>query len=120
MAAAVVFLLVVVVVGGIGINLYLRSWVRDESRREAHLRDPSTHTVDYAIPNGVDPVTVESALALAGLTSGVDRIGMVECVRIECTESQREQVRGVIEAIPMTAYDGSPLPSGHVVFEDER
>ncbi len=120
MAAAVVFLLVVVVLGGIGINLYLRSWVRDESRREAHLRDPNTHTVDYAIPNGIDPVTVESALALAGLTSGVDRIGMVECVRIECTESQREQVRGVIEAIPMTSYDGSQLPAGHVVFEDER
>lgn len=120
MAAAVVFVLVVVVVGGVGINLYLRSWVRDEAQREAHLRDPDTHTVAYAIPNGVDPVTVESALALAGLNSGVDRIGMVECLRIECTEAQREQVRSVIEAIPMNAYDGTPLPAGHVVFEDER
>ena len=120
MAAAVSFVVLVVVVGGIGINLYLRSWVRDESRREAHLRDPHTHTVAFAIPSGVDPVTVESALTRAGLTSGVDRIGMVECVRIECTESQREQVRGVIESVPMLSYDGSPLPSGHVVFEDER
>jgi hypothetical protein len=68
----------------------------------------------------VDPVTVESALTRAGLTSGVDRIGMFECVRIECTESQREQVRGVIEGIPMNAYDGSQLRAGHVVFEDER
>lgn len=120
MAAAVFFLVVVVVIGGIGISLFLRSWGRDESRREAHLRDPNTHTVEYAIPNGVDPVTVESALTLAGLTSGVDRIGMFECVRIECTESQREQVRAVIEDIPMNAYDGSQLPAGHVVFEDER
>ena len=120
MAAAIIFVLVVVVVGGIGVNVYLRSWAREESRREAHLRDPSTHTVDYAIPNGIDPVIVESALAMAGLRSGVDRVGMVECVRIECAESQREQVRGVIESVPMHAYDGSPLPVGHVVFEDER
>ena len=116
----VVFLLVVVVIGGIGIGLYLRSWVGEESRREAHLRDPNTHTVAYAIPSGVDPVTVESALARAGLTSGVDRVGMVECVLIECTESQREKVRGVIEGIPMNAYDGSQLQAGHVLFEDER
>ena len=116
----VVFILLVVVIGCIGINLYLRSWVGVESRREAHLRDPNTHTVAYAIPNGVDPVQIEAALARAGLTSGVDRIGMVECVRIECTESQREQVRGVIEGIPMHAYDGSQLQAGHVHFEDER
>lgn len=116
----VVFLLVVVVIIGIGIGLYLRNWVGEESQREAHLRDPDTHTVAYAIPNGVDPVTVESALARAGLTSGVDRIDMVECVVVECTESQREQVRGVIEGIPMEAYDGSRLQAGHVVFEDER
>jgi len=120
MAAAIFFLVVVVVVLGVGINLYLRSWVREESRREAHLRDPHTHTLAYAIPNGVDPVTVESALARAGLTSGVDRVGMVECVRIECTESQREQVRAVLEGIPMNAYDGSALQAQHVVFEDER
>ncbi|GAB3250959.1 hypothetical protein GCM10027448_16030 [Nocardioides dilutus] len=116
----VVFVIVVVVIVGIGIGLYLRSWLGEESRREAHLRDPNTHTVAYAIPNGVDPVTVESALARAGLNSGVDRIGMTECVVIECTESQREQVRAVIEGVPMNAYDGSQLQAGHVVFEDER
>jgi hypothetical protein len=120
MAAAIFFLLIVVVIGGVGINLYLRNWVREESRREAHLRDPDTHTVAYAIPNGVDPVTVELALSRAGLTSGVDRVGMVECVRVECDESQREQVRGVLEGIPMHAYDGLQLQARHVVFEDER
>ena len=119
MAAATVFLVLVLVIGGIGINVYLRSWVREESRREAHLRDPDTHTVAYAIPNGVDPVKIESALARAGLVSGVDRIDLMECVRIECNESQREQVRGVLEAIPLRTYDGSPLRGQHVVFEDE-
>jgi hypothetical protein len=45
---------------------------------------------------------------------------MAECVRIERQESERDRVRGVLEAIPMTAYDGSPLQARHVVFEDER
>jgi hypothetical protein len=120
MAAAIFFLLVVVVIGAIGINLYLRNWVREESRREAHLSDPDTHTVTYAIPTGVDPVIIEAALARAGLNSGVVDVGMVECVRIECNESQREHVREVLEGIPMHAYDGSQLQAGHVVFEDER
>jgi hypothetical protein len=120
MAAAIVFILVVVVIGGIGINLYLRSWIREESRREALHKDPDTHTVAYAIPNGVDPVTIESGLARAGLTSWVDRVGMVKCVRIECNESQREQVRSVLEGIPMDVFDGSQLQTRHVVFEDER
>ena len=120
MVAAIVFLLIVVVIGGIAINLYLRSYVREESRREAHLTDPDTHTVAYAIPNGVDPATILSALARAGLTSGVDRVGMVHCVRVECNDSQREKARGVLEGIRMNVYDGSQFQAGHVVFEDER
>lgn len=120
MAAAIILLVVIVVGVTIAINVFLRNWAREESRREAHLRDPHTHTVAYAIPNGVDPVAAESALARAGFTSGIDRVGMAECVVIECDESQRDQVRRVLEGISMTAYDGSPLPAGHVVFEDEH
>jgi hypothetical protein len=120
MAAAIFFVLIVVLIVGIGINLYLRNYVREESQREAHLRDPDTPTVAYAIPNGVDPATIVSALARAGFASGFDRVGMVECARIECKESQREQVRAVLEGIPMNAYDGSQLQVRHVVFEDER
>ncbi len=120
MAPALLLLLVAVVVGSIAISIYLRGWVRDESRREAHLRDPHTHTVDYAIPNGVDPVAPLTALAQAGFTAGVDRVGMVECIRVECHESQRDEVRRVLEGIQMNAYDGSPMQGGHVVFEDER
>ena len=120
MAPAILLLLLVVVVGVIAVNLYLRNWVREDTRREAHLRDPHTHTVAYAIPTGVDPVTVETALSLAGYTSGVDRVGMVECVRVECDEAQRDDVRRVLEGIPMSTSDGEPMPTGHVVFEDER
>ena len=120
MATAIVLLVVVVVGGTIAVNLYLRNWVRKESRREAHLMDPHTHTIAFAIPTGVDPVTAESALASAGFNCGHSRVGDVECVRIECDESQRDRVRSVLEEVFMTQYDGSVLPSGHVVFEDER
>ena len=60
------------------------------------------------------------ALALAGFNSGHVRVGMTECVRIECDESQRDRVRKVLEGVSTTAYDGSLQPAGHVVFEDER
>ncbi|GAB3016490.1 hypothetical protein GCM10011376_03950 [Nocardioides flavus (ex Wang et al. 2016)] len=120
MAAAIVLLVVVVVGGTIAINLYLRGWVREESQREAHLRDPNTHTLAFAIPTGVDPVRPETALALAGFNSGHDRVGMVECIRIEADDSQRDRVRGILDDVFRTEYDSSVLPSGHVVFEDER
>lgn len=120
MATAIVILVVVVVGAGIAVNLYLRTWVREDSQREAHLRDPHTHTVAYAVPGGVDPVTIETALTQAGFTSGIDRVGMVECVRIECDEGQRDEVRRVLATVPMSAYDGSRIPVDEVVFEDER
>jgi hypothetical protein len=120
MATAIVLLVVVVVGGTIAINLFLRNWVRKESRREGHLMDPHTHTIAFAIPTGVDPVTPVTALAQAGFNSGHDRLGMVDCIRIECDESQRDRVRRVLEDVFMTQYDGSLLPAGHVVFEDER
>ena len=120
MVAALAFLVTLVVIGGICINVVLRRWVREESRHEAHLRDPGTPTVAYAIPNGMDPVTVETALAHAGFDSGVDRVGMVQCVRIECDASQRERVRAVLEGLPLNGYDGAQLQARRVVFEDER
>ena len=120
MAPALLLLVVVVVGGSIATALFLRRWVRDEAQREAHLRDPRTHTVAFAIPTGVDPVVAESALAHAGFNAGHDRVGMVECVRIECDESQRDQVRRVLESVMTTSYDGTLLPAGRVVFEDEH
>ena len=119
MATAILLLVVVVVGGTIAINLFLRNWVRKESRREAHLADPHTHTIDFAIPTGVDPVNAESALASAGFNCGHTRVGDVECIRIECDDSQRDRVRKILEGV-LTTADGSLLPAGHVVFEDER
>jgi hypothetical protein len=39
---------------------------------------------------------------------------------IECERQQRERVRGLIEGLHLSAYDGDALKIGHVVFEDER
>jgi len=120
MVAAAVIMVVVVLVVGVAIPLFLRSWGAEESRTEARLHDPRTHTVAYAIPNGVDPVVVRLALTKAGFTSAIDRVGEVECLRVECEESERARLRNVIEAIHVSEYDGSELELGHAVFEDER
>jgi hypothetical protein len=120
MGAAIVFFVVFVVVATIVVNVALRGWVRETSRREAHFEDPSTHTVAFGIPAGVDPTIIESALMRAGLNCQVGQVGQVECVRIECDESQREQVRLVLKDLHLHGYDGSELDTARVVFEDER
>ena len=120
MGAAIFFFVVFVVLATIAVNVGLRGWVRDQARHEAHFNDPLTHTVAYPIPAGVDPTIIESALMQAGLDCVVGRVGMVECVRIECEESQRAQVRLVLKDLHLHGYDGSELDTAHVVFEDER
>jgi len=120
MGAAIIIFLVFMVLATVGVNAVLRGWVRDQSRREAHFDDPRTHTVAFGIPAGVDPTVIESALMRAGLECEVGMVGTVECVRIECDESQREQVRLVLESLHLHGYDGSELDTRHVVFEDER
>lgn len=120
MIAAAAILVVVAVVLGVAIPLFLRSWGAEESRTEARLHDPHTHTVAYAIPNGVDPVVIRVALTKAGFAAVTDHVGDVECLRVECDESDRTRLRSVVEAVHMSEYDGTELTPGHVVFEDER
>jgi hypothetical protein len=56
MIAAGAFLSVLALVAIVAVALSLRSVVEDHERTESRLRDPRTHTVTYAIPNGFDPV----------------------------------------------------------------
>jgi hypothetical protein len=118
-AAAAVLVLVVLVIG-IAIPLFLRSWGAGESQIEARMHDPRIHTIAYAIPNGVDPVVVRLAVHTAGFTSAIDRVGDVECLIVECSEADRSRLRKVIEEVPLRGFDGSELTQTHVVFEDER
>lgn len=120
MVAAAAILVVVVLVLGIAIPLLLRSWGMEESRVEARLHDPEVHTVAFAVPNGVDPAVFRMTLTRAGFTSAIDRVGDVECLVVECNESDRARLRSVIEDVHLSGDGGSDLPVGHVVFEDER
>jgi hypothetical protein len=120
MIAAAAILLVVALVLGIAIPLLLRSWGKEESRVEARLHDPDVHTVAFAVPDGVDPAVIRVTLTRAGFTSAIDRVGDVECLIVECSESDRARVRSVIEAVHLSGFDGPDRPVGHVVFEDER
>lgn len=114
MIAGAAIIVLIVLGGALVVALVLRSMVFAEARTEARLHDPSTHTVAYAIPAGIDPVELEVGLSRAGFTSVIDRVGDDECVRVECNEAQRDRVRAVIEGL-RAGRSFAP-----VQFEDER
>ena len=117
-AAALIFLVVLVVT--VLVAGALRRLVRDEHAVETRLREPSTHTVAYAVPHGVDPGDLRGALAFGGFASTATTVGNLQGVLVECSESDRERVRELIGNAHETAYDGSTLDLHPVVFEDER
>jgi len=117
MIAAGAFLSVLAIVA---VALSLRSVVEDHERIESRLRDPHTHTVTYAIPNGIDPVVFAVALKRCGYISMVEELGSTQGLRVECDTADREKVRRAIAGVAVNAYDGSALKPDHVVFEDER
>jgi hypothetical protein len=114
------FVLILALVAIVAVALALRSGVKDEERTESRLHDPHTHTVTYAVPNGVDPVVFAVALRKAGYISIVEDAGASQGLRVECGAEDRERVRRVIEGVAVNEYDGSALKLDHVVFEDER
>jgi len=119
MIAAGAFLSVLALVAFVAVALSLRSVVVDHERIESRLRDPHTHTVTYAVPNGIDPVVFAVALKKCGYISMVEELGATQGVRVKCDEADREQVRRAIAGVAVNAYGSSGL-SDHVVFEDER
>lgn len=120
MVAAALILVVIVVVGTIALAWALRGWVSEESRLEAHLHDAGTHTLTYAVPNGVDPVVVKVAVTRAGFSSAIESAGTREAVRVECAEGRRALLRTVIEDLHLPEDAGSGPSGRRVVFEDER
>lgn len=120
MAAAIAAVAILTVLVIAGVVFFVRAEVSEVTRTESRLRNPQTPTVAYAIPNGVDPVAVGTALKMAGFESIPDQVGDAECLRIECAPEDREKVREVIAGVHVTTYDGSDLQLDHAVFEDER
>jgi len=120
MIAAVVITVLFMLVVTVALAGGLRRVVRDESEVERRLRAPDTHTVSFAVPNGVDAAHMRTALQRAGFASCVSNAGPSECLLVECSEHERERVRHVIESVHESAYDGSVLDLSPVVFEDEK
>lgn len=117
-AIAAVFIITVIIIAAVVI--FVRAEVSEVTAAEARLHDPETPTVAYAIPNGVDPVVVRTALSMEGFTCVPDQVDGEECLLIECEPEDRERVRQAIAGVHMTTYDGKALDTDHVVFQDER
>jgi hypothetical protein len=120
MIAAAILIVLLVLVVTIAVAGGLRRLVRDESELEQRLLAPETPTVSYAIPHGVDPADLRTALLRAGFSSTTSSAGTRQCLIIGCSKGDRAKVREVIEGVHETAYDGSDLVLRPVVFEDER
>lgn len=116
MIAIVGILFLVVVVAGLLVLRVARTWVLDEGATEARLRDPETHTLSYVVPNGQDPAVLMSALAHARFTAVTDTHGGIERLLIGCEETDRAQVRQVIEDAIVAR---GTRTSEHVSFDDE-
>ena len=120
MIAAAILIVLLVLVVTIAVAGGLRRLVRDESEVERRLQAPETPTISYAVPNGVDPADLRTALLIAGFSSAMSTARTSECLVIGCSAGDRARVRDVIERVHETAYDGSDLVLRPVVFEDER
>jgi hypothetical protein len=120
MIPAAAILIVLVLVISFVVAAGLRGLVFAEARTEARLHSPSTHTLSYALPTGVDTAVLRGALAAAGYTSAVDTAGTHQCLLVECAAADRNRLRRVIASAPETLYGGSALTQHLVVFEDER
>jgi hypothetical protein len=116
-AVLIVLLLLVVTVAVAG---GLRRLVRDESDVERRLRSPATHTLLYAVPDGVDAGDLRVAVARGGFTAIVVTADTRHCLAVECAEADRARLRGAIESAHESAYDGTELDLRPVIFEDEK
>src|SRR5688572_12258306 len=69
MIAAAILIVLLILVVTIVVAGGLRRLVRDESEVERRLQAPETPTVSYAVPHGVDPADLRTALLRAGFSS---------------------------------------------------
>lgn len=114
---AILSLLAVVVLVGAAVGM--RRWGLDDSRTEARLLSPATHTVSYLVPDGEDPTVVMAALRTAGFTCIVSEGAHQERVVVECEPADREVARNLIDHARRSALSGTSVDVGHVAFEDE-
>lgn len=118
------FALVLVIVGLLAVlvifALGLRRVTFDEARDEARLRQPGAHTVAYTVPTGQDASVLLAALTHAGFKAVGGMEGGQERMLVACDESDRGEVRRIIESVHEANFGGPEMHVAHVRFEDER
>jgi hypothetical protein len=112
-------LLIGFLVVGVVVIVFLKEWTQEEARTEARLRSPETHTIAYVVPEGQDPAILMAALAHVGFESMVDTAGPRERLLVACEETDRAQVRDVLEHVDRAGFSGPEMHAGHVHFDDE-
>jgi hypothetical protein len=113
--------LIGILVVGLLVFVWLRSYGREEAATEASFRSPDMHKVAYLVPEGQDPAVLMAALTHAGFRSVTSTEGGDERLLVECEERDRDRVRGIIEDVDRAGPHGPGIPVvGHVRFEDER
>jgi hypothetical protein len=117
MAFWMVALVAVVALGALVLKVVRdESIARDDVYRQLH--DPTTPTLEYVVPTGLDPAVVLAALELAGFTASVDPHHTHQHVLVRCPQSiDRQQVRRVIESATVRTTDGHAAVA--VRFADE-
>ena len=97
----------------------LRRVTFDGARTEAELRGSASH-LTYRVPEGQDPAVLSAALARAGFRSvGVLHKGVEELL-VDCADpADRARVRGIIEHVTRTGFDGAEMHVAHARFDDE-
>jgi len=113
--------LVLIVVGlavALGITMSVLNLRRREEVPESHVHEPDINTVEYVVPDGVDPSVVRAALNLSGFPSTFEDHWGVEHLFIECTPRDRERLRRLIAEVQHRDY----VPELHLAgvhFRDE-
>jgi hypothetical protein len=96
----------------------MRRFGLEEADTERSLLAPEAHTVSWTVPEGEDPALVRTHLAHEGFVSVLDRSGDQRLV-VRCEPGEREKVRAVIAGSAHTSYDGHPLDSRGLRFDDD-
>jgi hypothetical protein len=115
---AVVLVLAVVVAA----YLMLKRRTDAVAGKADRLESPQTETLTYTLPPGQDPAVVLAALERDGFTALSPVTGGRPQVIVECPngrERNREPVRRALEGAGTTGFEGEPLDTHGVQFDDE-
>ncbi len=111
-------LILIALVIGIGIGMLILTLARRAEALPPPLHGTIGASVEYVVPDGVDPSIVRGALKMAGFSSIFEDRWGEEHLVITCSPREREQVRQVIADAQARHY----VPELHldtVRFRDE-